>query len=85
MELLFTALNYKEEVFMVTGLAASEEPGRYYTFQSRLPHGEFCLMVRSLLLMMKPVCVSATQYLRLQDCGRFMILKEIFFGLKRHH
>ncbi|MGG6108297.1 hypothetical protein QNH99_03475 [Pantoea allii] len=26
---------------MVTGLPASEEPGRYYTFQSRLPHGEF--------------------------------------------
>lgn len=26
---------------MTTGLAAREEPGRYYTFQSRLPPGEF--------------------------------------------
>ncbi|UIA94733.1 hypothetical protein LU633_13875 [Erwinia tracheiphila] len=26
---------------MTTGFAAREEPGRYYTFQSRLPRGEF--------------------------------------------
>lgn len=77
---------------MTTGLAAREEPGRYYTFPSRLPRGEF-FEIRPQILPhnAKPItddesgmCIGYSVS-QAPGLGEFMILMALLSDWKKPH
>jgi hypothetical protein len=84
-------LAQKEIMTMSVGII-TDEPGRFFTFQSTLPAGEyFEFRPRNPPLNSKPIvddesgCVLVIPSLRLPVCGRFMMQTACLSGWKKRH